>query len=192
MTILSQMFIGEPGHPRWITVFESPLGMLQNEEYLSHRIKGGEQASYDFILEIAESTLPFRNVDNLLLNLIEHTTWTSENVNLRAMCDQVTEACKKGFTPNTVPATMGSCYRRAADMVASDGTPLKLQEPDEAGRDQKYYPHTYEAILRPHMIPALGKTFAKVAEERETRARNWWRGYRVWDQARCDAAKSKS
>jgi hypothetical protein len=178
MTLLSEAFIGSAGHPRYITVLETPFGMLQNEEYLTERIKGGEQASYDFILEIAESTLPFRNVANLLQNLINYTEWTPETANLRAICDQIIVACEKAFEPGAVPATMGSCYH------GKGAAPFKV---DGNGRDQKYYPHTYEAILRPHMIPTLDHTFKKIAAEREERAWKWRQGYRKWDHARCDA-----
>lgn len=193
MTLLAQYYTGPGKGARYVSTLETPYGMLLNEEYLASRIKGGEQASYDFILEIAESTLPFRNVDNLLLNLIERTTWTLDNANLRAMCDQIMSACKKAFTPDGSPATMATLGY--VHFTYTDGTKIGIpSDPkvDCAGRDQKYYPHTYEAILRPHMIPALDQTINKVAEEREKRAWKWWRGYRIWDNARCTAKERKS
>lgn len=188
MTLLSQTFVGEAGHPRWVIALETPYGMLLSEEYLAERIRGGEQASYDFILEIAESTLPFRNVANLLENLVNRTEWTLDNCNLKSMCEQIIAACEKAATPDGVPATMGSlgyCRYTLEDgrIVGVPGDP----NADCAGRDQKYYPHTYEAILHPHMVPTLDQTFAEVADRREKRAWKWRCGYRAWDQARSDA-----
>lgn len=179
MTVLAHFYSGPDKGGRHYYVLETPAGMLLNEQYLIERIRGGEQASYNFILEIAESTLPFRNVADLLNNLINYTNWTLENANLRAICDQIISACEKAFMPNAVPATAGTCYPgRKIDYTIDDN-----------GRGQKYYPHTYEAILHPHMVPALDKTFDEVAKRRETRARRYEIGFRRWDSARCAARR---
>jgi hypothetical protein len=149
-----------------MTVCELERGMLMREERLAYRIQAGE-LSFDFIREIAESTIPFRNVANLLENLVAINEWTTENLNLKCICEQIIRACKKAFTPGTVPATMRACYPSKKWDDVEPGRPklgyddalypgqdvvfTTSDDWDDAGRGIKRYPHTYECILHPHM-----------------------------------------
>ena len=139
MTVIHESFIGTSSHPRYFTVLETPYGMILREGRFARRIVANE-LSFDFIVEIAESTLPFQNVANLLENIIIRHEWTSENCNLKAVCQMVIEACNMVADYSKPPAT-GRCKG----------------EFDARGRGIKRYPHTYECILRPHMVEVYKK-----------------------------------
>jgi len=131
MTILSHRMYstGSIGKYFGITVIETPYGMLLNEERLAKRIQDHE-CSYEFMVEIAESTLPFRNIHNLMLNLINYQTWTSEAMNLKCMMKQIMVSCEKVMQEDKPPCTRG-CVGE-----------------DFVGRGQKEYPYTYEEIRK--------------------------------------------
>ena len=104
MTIIRESYIGQPGHPRYITVFELERGMLMREARLIDRIMAGE-VSFDFIREIAESTLPFQNISNLIQNVIGMTDWTPETLNLKLICETIKKACDQASDLSKPPAT---------------------------------------------------------------------------------------
>jgi len=175
VTVIHESFIGTPGHPRYFTVIELERGMLMREERLAQRIRARE-LSFDFIREIAESTLPFQNVANLLENVIGCNEWTLENVNLKAICQKIVEACNLAASdrpPVTAYNVQGRMDHRQArkegrstygydDALDPGGyTVFVKADPDDwddTGRGVKRYPHTYECILYPHMIDHYKKT----------------------------------
>ena len=175
MTVLFDGLVGPDYKPAHMMVIELPRGMLMREERFRDRILARE-VSYAFIREIAESTLPFQNVANLLRNVVALNEWTSDTVNLRCMCEMVIEACDKAADKSKPPCgahnAMGrmpfaqarkagkSCF--GYDNVTDPGgdTVFVMPDPDdwdETGRGIKRYPHTYECILRPWMYRVLRK-----------------------------------
>ena len=139
----------------FMVAWEGTLGTLKREERLCRRIMAGE-LSYDFIVEIAESTLPFRNIANLLENLISYQEWTSKNLNLKAICLKIIKACEMEQQPGKLPMTGGN---------------LGAEDVDFAGNEVKRYPHTYDAILYPHMVrtyESLDTPEARAAWKRRT------------------------
>ena len=183
MTVIFDGLCGLPYKPFHMTVMETPRGMLMREERFRDRILARE-VSYDFIREIAESTLPFQNISNLLRNVVGLTEWTSDTLNLRAICEMVISACDKAADHSKPPCgshnVMGRMPIRKAmgagkrclgyddalhpgqDIVFVDADP---DDWDDTGRGNKRFPHTYECILRPHMVEVYKKS--DTWEERE-------------------------
>ena len=170
MTVIHESFIGTSGHPRYLTVIELERGMLMREERLAKRVMARE-LSFDFVREIAESTLPFQNVANLLENIVGLNEWTLENVSLKVVCQKIIKACNIAADQSKPPVTaynvcgrMDFTEARKAgkaclgyDDVLHPGQNVVFvhADPDDwdsAGRGLKRYPHTYECILRPDMV----------------------------------------
>ena len=167
MTIIHESFIGTSGHPRYFTVIELERGMLMREGRLIERIQAGE-VSFEFIREIAESTLPFQNISNLMLNIMNLTAWTLETLNLKCICEKIKKACDQAADHSRSPANAHNiCGRRTVaeakaeglacrgyDDVGHPGGDVVFVDPydwDDTGRGLKRYPHTYDVILRPEM-----------------------------------------
>lgn len=123
----------------FMVAYEGAYGTSLREGRLCRRIIAGE-FSLDFIVEIAESTLPYRNIANLLDNLISRQEWTPKNMNLKSICEKIIKACEIAQDTDKVPMTGGSLSLN------------KTKEIDLAGREVKRYPHTYDAILYPHLV----------------------------------------
>jgi hypothetical protein len=173
VTIIHESYIGRPGHPRYITVIELERGMLMREGRLIERIQAGE-VSFDFIREIAESTLPFQNISNLMLNIMNLTTWTSETLNLKCICEKIKKACDQAADHSRPPANaFNICGRRTVAEAREEGLAMRgyddtfhpgqdvvFVDPydwDDTGRGVKRYPHTYDCILRPEMAEYYNK-----------------------------------
>ena len=168
MTVIHESFIGSSEAPRYCTVIELERGMLMREGRLIERIQAGE-VSFEFIREIAESTLPYQNISNLMLNIMSLTDWTSETLNLNFICAKIKKACDQAADHSRPPANgFNICGRRTVaeakkeglacrgyDDVGHPGGDVVFVDPydwDDTGRGLKRYPHTYDVILRPEMM----------------------------------------
>jgi len=187
MTVLFDGLIGPSYKPAHMMVCELERGMLMREERLAYRIQAGE-VSFEFIREIAESTLPFQNVANLLENIIGCNEWATETSNLKAICAKIIKACNMAADHSKPPVTafnvMGrmrfsearkarkSCCGYDEAMHPGKDIVFVKADPDdwdETGRGLKRYPHTYECILHPHM--------AEHYEKIDT-----WKDQEVWEE----------
>ncbi len=168
MTVIHEAFIGSSGHPRYVTVIELERGMLMREQHLIDRIRAGE-VSFNFIREIAESTLPYQNISNLMVNIMGMTTWTSGTINLKCICAKIKKACDQAADHSRPPATgFNICGRRTVAQAHAEGLACRgyddkhnpvgdvvFVDPydwDDTGRGLKRYPHTYDVILNPEMM----------------------------------------
>ena len=158
-------------YDRSIVVHETEWGMLLREERLARRIMADE-LSFDFIREIAESTLPFRSVHNLIGNIVGRHEWTTENCQLKAVCKKIMDACEKAMDLTKAPPTAGNIYGITRTTPTEDEDvliePVYMVEPkdcDLEGYGVKRYPHTYECLLRPWMYKVLRA--ADTPEERK-------------------------
>ena len=139
MSVIHKSFIGAAEYLRYVTVIELPLGLLMRERRLISRIRANE-LSYEFVREIAESTLPFQNVADLLRNVVSRHKWTTESISIKTICQMVIQACDQAADKSKPPLT---------------GATLGQDCWDATGEGIKRYPHTYECILRPYMEEPL-------------------------------------
>jgi hypothetical protein len=159
VSLIYQSFVED----RQIAVYELERGMLMREERLCKRIMAKE-LSREFVIEIAESTLPFRSIENLMSNILGYHEWPTEMLGLKCEIQKIMKACSKVARYDKVPPTAAYIFGLKSsapledeDVCVEPYWVLEPQDYDDEGRGVKRYPHTYECILYPWMYEVYKK-----------------------------------
>lgn len=129
MPLLSDVSAVHEGRFIRVICHETDYGTVLREQAFIDRIKAGEDPSYEFIVEIAESTLTFLVIKNLLENLIRlgecRGFFNSENMNLKCIVASIISSIDAQVPSGAIEMTAATIRRSPRGEVDLTGWGLK-------------------------------------------------------------------